>query len=149
MMELANYLKPELVRIGLNAIDKWDVLDKMASILADSGKVHNLDELRKALYQRERTMTTGIGRAIAIPHASCSCVDEIVVAAATLTEPIDFESLDFVPVSVVFAIACPQKRGKAYMELLSQIARLFADTTSAEKIRRAKTPEEFVRIIVE
>jgi len=146
-MTVAGLLSPTLVAIGIDPADKWDAIARMVEILAMSGKVSDCDALREAMLMRERTMTTGLGHGVAVPHASLDAVSEIIVAAATLATPLEFESLDMQPVSVIFAIACPRARGKEYMELLSQIARMFANGDFGKKLSSAANAKEFIEMI--
>jgi len=148
-MNIAEMLSPKLVAIGLKPSDKWDAIARMVEILAAFGKVEDSDALREAMFARERTMTTGLGHGVAVPHASSDAVNEIMVAAATLASPLEFEALDMQPVSTIFAIACPTVRGKEYMELLSQIARMFADADFAKTLLSAPSAERFIEIVRE
>ncbi len=143
-MLITRLLKPELVCIGLEAKDKWEVISKLAELLCRSGCVVDVDELRFALEERERTMTTGLGHGVAVPHAMTPAAQDIAVAAATLKEPVDFGSLDGKPVSVAFAIASPPDRDKRYMTILAQIARAFSSKTFAERLRKVETPQQFI-----
>ena len=149
MMKLSEFLHPERIVIGLEAADKWDAITQLVRLLGGSPAVTDAEALLKEMTRREKTMTTGIGRGVAIPHASCDGVSEITVAAATTKEPLDFQSLDFEPVRIIFALACPGNRGKAYMELLSQIARMFKDPGFSERLAQVKTPDEFISAITQ
>ena len=146
-MRLSEFMSPELIEIGLDATDKWDAIEKMVSLLAESESVNDRNALLSAMVEREHTMTTGLGHGVAIPHALTDGVSKMVVAAATLKTPIDFESLDMQPVSIVFAIGCPMERGRDYMILLSQIARLFSNEDFRETLSRAESPEDFMNAI--
>ncbi len=146
-MKLNEFLKSENIKIGLEVHNKWDAIDEMVKILMESGNIEDISALKEAMLLRERTMSTGIGRGVAIPHASSDAVKELTVAAATLKEPIDFESLDMQPVQIIFSIASPKERGKSYMELLSQIAKLFQDKNFAQKLLGVKTADEFFKIV--
>jgi len=146
-LKLSKMLRPELIEIGLVAEDKLEILAKMAKILAKSKNIGDIDELLKNIVAREKNMTTGLGHGIAIPHAMCETVKEITIAAATIAKPLDFESFDFKPIRVIFAIASPIDRDKRYMTMLSQIARLFGERGFAEKLAAANNPDEFIEII--
>ena len=146
-MKLSKILQPELIEIGLIAEDKWKAIEKMAKILAKSKNICDVDELYKKFLEREKNMTTGLGHGVGIPHAMSETVNDLTVAAATLSEPLDFESFDFKPISVIFAIASPIDRDKRYMIILSQIARLFDEPGFSEKLAAANTSDEFIEII--
>ena len=146
-MKISEFLDPNLIEIGIKAKDKWELIEHMANLLAKSGKIGDVKKFHEKLLERERTMTTGLGHGMAIPHALCDCVEQIVIAAGTLAEPIDFESFDFEPIYVIFSIASPEDRDKRYMHYLSRIARLFSRPGFAQQLARAKSPQEFIEII--
>ena len=146
-MKLSEIISPTLISIGLEVSDKRDAIEKMVDLLVSSGNIDNRNDLLDAMFEREHTMTTGIGHGVAIPHAGIDGIREITVAAALLAKPIDFESIDFQPVSIIFAIACPIERGKSYMEILAQIARLFSNSEFREKLVSVATAEDFIKII--
>ncbi len=142
-------LKPEFVAIGMDAMDKWDLIARMAHLIGKSDKITDEDDLLEKLIEREKNMTTGLGHRMAIPHAMSEGVKEIVVGAATLKEPIDFESFDFEDIDVIFIIASPIDRDKKYMTILSQIAKLFSNPDFGKVLIAAKTPQEFIEIIAD
>ncbi len=146
-MRLSSYLKPELVEISMEANDKWELIGKMTEILDRSGKIGDRATLLDKMVTRENTMTTGIGHGIAIPHAMSSGVETIVLAVATLKVPVEYESYDMKPVSVVFAIATPKDRDKKYMMLLSHIAKMFQDRELPARLCAAKSSEQLMEII--
>jgi len=148
-MELIELLKPELIRLRVDVEDKWELLRYLAGLLAITGEVKNEEELYQALLTREKTMSTGIGRQIAIPHATTNSVEKIILTAITLRKPIDYESFDFEPVKVVFCVASPEEKHKNYMKILSDIAKLFSKhALTADELWNANTPEEFINLIV-
>ena len=148
-MKLSELLKSELIVLGIEAHDKWELIARMAQILGKSQSISDVEKLEQAMVEREKTMTTGLGHGVAMPHAMCDCVDDIVVAAATMKSPLDFEAIDLQPISIVFAIASPLDRDKRYMLLLSQIARLFSSHDFAGKLLSASSPDEFLEIIAQ
>ncbi len=146
-MKISDLIKPELVEIGIKSGDKWELIEHMAHLLAKSGNITDIEKLHEKLVERERTMTTGLGHGMAVPHAMCDCVKELTIAGGTLAEPLDFESFDFQPIYVIFSIASPEDRDKRYMHYLSKLARLFSQPDFAKTLGSARTPEEFIEII--
>ena len=69
--------------------------------------------------KREAEGTTGIGEGIAIPHAKTNAVSSPGLAAMTLPEGVDFDSLDGRPVRLIFMIAAPDTKDNVHLEVLS------------------------------
>ena len=55
--------------------------------------------------KEEAEGATGIGQGIAIPHGKSPSVRQTVIAAATLADPIPWETLDDRPVEIVILFA--------------------------------------------
>lgn len=144
---LHEVLSPLLIEIGLEAGDKWEVLEKMSKILARSGKVKDADLLHKDMVDREKICSTGLGRGVAIPHSPTDAVTEIVIAAATIKEPIDFQSADETKTRLVFAIASPKDKGPFYALALQKISKIVRMPNVNESLYASKTNEEFLQIL--
>ncbi|MBS6923968.1 MAG: fructose-specific PTS transporter subunit EIIC, partial [Lachnospiraceae bacterium] len=58
-------------------------------------------------------------------------------------------SLDGEPVHLIFLIAAPNTKDNVHLDVLSKLSVLLMDEQFSEKLRRAKTAEEFLRIVDE
>ena len=85
-MRLQELLPPEHIVIGLEAADKWEVIDKLIAHLLGCGAVPGSQgrALQEAVLQRERSMSTGMERGIAIPHAAVDGLERVVAAMAVI-----------------------------------------------------------------
>ncbi len=114
--------QPELVRI----VDRFDTknacLEYMTELLAASGCLSFPDRFLAAVKGREEIMSTGIGRAVAIPHARDLTVSCLRVAVCMLNEGLDFMAIDHEPVRLVFMIAVPQSSNREYMKILRSLS---------------------------
>jgi nitrogen PTS system EIIA component len=79
--------------------------------------------LFQVLLARESLGSTGIGDGIAIPHARNPIVLNVerpTITLCFLENPVDFEALDGLPVTILFALVNPTVR--AHLHLLSRLA---------------------------
>ena len=86
---------------------------------------------------------------IAIPHGKCDAVIRPGLAAMVIPNGVDFDSLDGEPVHLIFLIAAPNTKDNVHLDVLSKLSVLLMDEQFSEKLRRAKTAEEFLRIVDE
>jgi mannitol/fructose-specific phosphotransferase system IIA component (Ntr-type) len=86
--------------------------EAMLAGLADGGHLGtaNLAELRDALIRRDELGPTGIGDGVAIPHAWHPGLTHLVGALATLSDGIEYPSLDDQPVRIILMILTPPSR---------------------------------------
>ncbi|QNN21387.1 PTS sugar transporter subunit IIA [Planctomycetales bacterium ZRK34] len=123
-MQLTDIIKPECIVVPLKAADKHTAIDELVDLLAERGRIQDPDELKKAVWQRETTRTTGIGHGLAIPHGKAACCDRLVMAIGKPAEPIEFNSIDGRPVRLIFLLASPPDQTGAHIQALASISRL-------------------------
>lgn len=150
-MEIAQVLKPEQIRLDLQAATKQQVLDALADVLMQSGALTDKKAFLDDVYEREAVSSTGIGNGIAIPHGKSQFVKETTVAIGRIRAGVpDWETFDDEPVTLVVLLAVDEadKTG-VHVRLLSQMARKLANPQTCQRLTGAKTPEEMITIFSE
>lgn len=135
--------------IGLNAAvkDKTEIIDYLADLMDKSGKINDKESYKKAVWKREELSTTGVGEGVAIPHAQCEAVDKPGLAAITIKDGADYQSLDNQPVYLAFMIAAPEDGGNVHLQALAKLSTLLMDESFRKDLQNAKTNQEFLNII--
>ncbi len=95
-------------------------------------------EIFDAWIQREKLNSTGLGDGIAIPHGKLLNAPRIFGIFARLERPIDFESIDGLPVDLIFGLVAPESAGADHLKALASIARLLRNPTTIAKIRATR-----------
>ncbi len=148
-MRITDLLSPESIRLNGRADNKKDALDQMVDLMAKSGKIRDVEKYRKGVYAREEESTTGIGEGIAIPHCKSDAVREPGLAAMTMADGVDFDSLDGEPANLFFLIAAPNTEDNVHLDVLSKLSVLLMDEDFTARLRQAKDVSEFLRVIDE
>ncbi len=148
-VELHRLLSPQRIKLRLRAKDKTDLLNKMVDLLKDAPEVIDLEAVRKAIFEREEMMSTGVGKGLALPHAKTPAVSDTMVALATLEEPVDFDAIDNEPVQIVFLLVGPPEARSLHIRLLSRISRLMNRQAFREQLLKAETPADVIRLFKE
>ena len=103
---------------------KTEILDRLIDVLAGTAEVTDPDALTVAIAKREQMMSTGIGRGIGIPHVRIDGVSDIVMAVGLVRNGVpDYDSLDGLPVKLIFMIAARPDQHEEHLRLLSRISR--------------------------
>ncbi len=148
-MRLTDILQPECVKVPLEATSKQQAIFELVDLLADAVGLDDRDALRKAVWQREVTRTTGIGHGIAIPHGKCKGVRSLALAIGKPRTPIDFDAIDGRPVDVIILLTSPEDQTGPHIQALAQISRLLTDSNFRAAIKKASTADELYQHIVE
>ncbi|MEF3695125.1 MAG: PTS sugar transporter subunit IIA [Candidatus Cloacimonadota bacterium] len=137
----------DLVRIVDHFGTKKDCLNYMVNMLSESGCLLFPDRFAAAVKGREEIMSTGIGREVAIPHARDLTVSCLKIAVCLIKSPLDFVSMDDLPVRIVFMIAVPQNSNKEYMKILRSLSEyLRQDEARAELLGSQDEEELFTNV---
>src|SRR5881396_1795998 len=106
-MRLTEILKPQNIKVPLEAAAKADAIGELVSLLAANGEVTDAKKVLDSVLEREATRTTGIGNGLAIPHGKCGGTGDLVMAIGKAATPIDFQAIDGRPVSIIWMLASP------------------------------------------
>ncbi len=133
-MNLFSLLEPETILSELNVSSKKELISVLVDSLETKIGAEHIEEIRKGVLERERIMSTGVGKGLAIPHCKSPLVEENLAAFAVLKEPLEFNSVDNIPVSLVFLLISPDEKNSIHIKLLSRISRLMNSGTFREKV---------------
>ncbi|MFH1143372.1 MAG: PTS sugar transporter subunit IIA [Candidatus Eisenbacteria bacterium] len=145
-MQLSELLRRECVMLDTPPLTKEEMIRSMVDRLSEQGLVDSVAPVVRALMDRERVMSTGVGGGIALPHAQSPAVKEFAVAFGRPQKPINFEALDGEPVSVVFMVVGPGDR-TGLMRVLTRISRLLYTGDLQKKALKVKSADEFIRLV--
>ncbi|MBK6878751.1 MAG: PTS sugar transporter subunit IIA [Ignavibacteria bacterium] len=145
-MRISEILSEKVIATGLEATDKYEAIDKMIELACASGNVINKDNVKQCVLDREKLVSTGVGKGFAIPHGKTDDIKDIVAAFAVLKTPIDFDSIDLEPVKYIFLVIGKESLLNAHIKLLSRISRIMNKEEFRERLDDAKSPEEIMEM---
>ena len=122
---------------------KEAVISELIQCFVKSGALEEQEapELYGEVMAREEQGTTGIGKGVAMPHASSSqVVAGTLIAVGISQDGIDFEATDGAPVHVIFLIAADDPH--EYLSVAGRIARVGRDDIEMRALQRQTTPRK-------
>jgi fructose-specific phosphotransferase system IIA component len=146
-MRIVDILNINSIQIGLKASNKKALLEKMIDLAEYSGKLLNLDDVKKEVYEREKIMSTGIGKGVAIPHAKTNFINNSIAAFAILDSPIEYDSIDGNPVNIICLLLGQESKVGNHLRLLSKVSRLVNTDNIRSDLLAAQNPSEILEII--
>jgi len=118
-VRIQNIISPDRI-LFLNYPSKRDALMALAENLTGAPQIKNKQELISEILRREELMSTAIGKGIAIPHVRLNSVTDLVVSIGISRCDIqDFQTLDDMPVRLLFMIAAAYNQHAYYLQTLS------------------------------
>ncbi|MCU0771950.1 MAG: PTS sugar transporter subunit IIA [Verrucomicrobia bacterium] len=148
-MELGDILSKELIIPELRAKDRWEAIDELVDHLVANGKIaaEHREAIIAAVKKREKSMSTGIGFGIGIPHTSTDLIYEVVGALGRSRTGVQFEALDNQPVNLVMLFLVPQGHFQKHLHTLANIAKLLHKAEFRQALETAPDEGAMVSII--
>ncbi len=148
-MKISDILSTDVIAVNLDVTDKDDAIRKVIELAAKSNKILDKEKVSKTIFEREKLVSTGVGKGFAIPHGKTDSISDVVAAFAITKEPIDFDSIDGEPVRFIFMLIGKENLLNTHIKLLSRISRLMNKDEFREKLLEAVSPEEVLSIFKE
>ncbi len=146
-MRLSQKLNPELVLIAVDAADRDELLHQFGTAFKNAGLVSDADEVVKRLLEREAILSTGIGGGVAVPHAQIPGLGQLVMAASTHPDGIQYPTLDDQPVRLAFCLIGDSNTAADHLAGLARLARLARRNEILEELIQADSGAEFLSVL--
>jgi nitrogen PTS system EIIA component len=144
-VKVSSYMKSPLIEF-LDAATRNEAIDSLIDLLFRDGKLPDRDVFRKAIFEREDLVSTGIGLGVAVPHAKLKDYRDFFIAVGIQQKKgIDWDSIDKAPVRLVFLIGGPDNRQSEYLKILSQLTMAIKDQNLRKVLMNAESAEEVLR----
>lgn len=150
IVKITDYMSEDLICLELSSKTKDEVLKELSNLMGKAPHIGGKSEIiYKALLEREKLGSTGIGKGVAIPHAKTDSVEKLTIAFGISREKIDFKSLDEEEVNIFFVFASPNKESHIYLKVLARISRFIREEEFRNTLLHCKTGDEVLRCIRE
>ncbi len=139
-------LDSSCVTLDFQGGTKEEVLNSLCLKAEKLGFLHDVGEFWSAILKREEIQSTGAGEGLAFPHAHCESVKKPFLLAMRSDRPIEFGSVDGMPVSLVLMLGYPEEK-QTHLAALAWLGRRLLNKSAREGLLAAKTPERIVELL--
>jgi mannitol/fructose-specific phosphotransferase system IIA component (Ntr-type) len=133
-MKLSELLRPEAIRIPLEASDKEAAIAELVTLLERTHDIDSDGEVLSRVIARESMMSTGIGQGVAIPHAKARAAPTVVASCGVTRTGLEYESLDGDPVRLMILVVSPEAERGLHVRALAAISRLMLSAETRERL---------------
>lgn len=147
-MNIAKLLTPKAVKVLSSTTSKKRLITELGD-LAQSTYGLESAKVFEALLAREALGPTGVGRGVALPHARIEGVEKVSGLFVMLEKPIDFGSVDRLPVDITFALFAPENAGVEHLKALALVSRTLRDANICAKLRANLSADTLYTILTE
>ena len=133
------------------AESKKEAFEKLTQMIAEANpsNVKNLEEMRKAVFDREASMPTGLDHGIAVPHGRTDAVTSIIGAVALVDNSKnengsipDYETIDHSAIQIIIMTIAPESAQSPYLQLMAFLSRAVRAENGYERLLACKTSDE-------
>ena len=146
-MQINELLSKETVAIGLSGHDKTEVISSIVELLSGHEHVADLKAVKQAVFEREKVMSTGVGKGLALPHAKTAGMKTTVAALAITAEPVDFGAIDNEFVRILFLLVGPQDAKSQHVRILSRISRIMNQDDVRKAFLDAESSDDILELL--
>ena len=147
-MKFSNLIKIDQIQLNNPASSRKKALEAISQIMTDNYPVYNTNKVFETLVERERLGSTGIGHGVALPHGRLTECTDTVGVFISLSEGVDYDSIDKEPVKLLFALLIPDHSTEEHLQILAKLAKFFRDPVNRQKLENATSSETVYNLII-
>lgn len=148
-MRINELLPAGAVRAQLKAREKIELIEELAKVLAEAYPEIDTSEIADKIIAREKLGSTGIGNGIAIPHCKMSGIDQLLCCFGRSRVGIEFDSSDYKPAHIFFALVAPENAAGEHLKALASISKLCQKPEFRKRVMDAEDDSEIYRVMLE
>lgn len=146
-MKITEILGPDAVIAELKSETKAGVLEELSRVIEKVSGIQFQERLIRALEDRERLGSTGIGDGVAIPHGRLNDLKVMMAAFGRSSRGVDFQSIDGKPAHIFFLLVAPEYMAGPHLKALARISRFLKEPSRRKALMEAGTREDIYKLI--
>lgn len=148
-MLLHEILRPELIKVGLEAEKKREAISELMDVLVQYHEVpmNQRDILLDGFYENEYALGSGMEEGIALAHLATDRVEDVICALGTAPKGIPFGSLDGAPARIVVLLLVPKKNFEGQVRAIAGIEHLLENKSLVKALLAAVGPNDAYTLI--
>lgn len=145
-MDLRQLFQPTDLLLGFSPQDKWDAIRRLVDHLVAGNRLSPAvaQTVLEQVLARERSMSTGMERGIAIPHAAVEEVGKVTACMGIVQRAggLAFESIDGQPARLIVLLVIPRAHKLLHIRTLADVARVLGNDHVRDTLIAAGDPQQ-------
>lgn len=136
--------------VFLDVETRDEALKELVATLDEAHKLKDKEVFYRAIIDREKIVSTGIGLGVAIPHAKLSSYQDFFIAIGIQSgRGIEWNSIDGSQVHLIFMIGGPDNQQTAYLNILSRLTIAIKDPERRLSLLNATSAKQVIELFKE
>lgn len=130
--------------IPMLATTKDQAVFELSKLIASEKSIKDISILTNPILEREKLSTTSTGMGIALPHCRSEFVDHVMIVCGVLENQIDWETIDGLPLNLIFLIVSPKDQPDEHLHALRMLSSLLSKPGFSEDLINAVRNDRFI-----
>ncbi len=148
-MKLSAYIHKDCSKTAVLFHSKKRVFEYLANLAHQQLPHVEEQTLLRALLEREKLGSTGIGQGIAIPHGRIAGIDAVVAIVLVNGCGVAVDAIDKQPADIFVALFVPEDDANQHLKTLATFAEKLKNKQFCKQLRSAQTDDELYHILTE
>ncbi len=141
-------INPGCIKMDLVGDDKNGIINELVDLALNAGMISDREQVLRAVFDREASMSTGMQNGIALPHGKTTAVSQLVPVVGIHREGVDFDSLDGEPSRLFFMILSSPETSGPHVRFLAAISGILSKPDVVSRIMECREPEELKNLLI-
>jgi len=142
-MELQTLFSAKDLIVDFSPADKWEAIRALIEHAATEHGIgpEQVEAIMEAVVSRERSMSTGMEKGIAIPHAAVDDLESVVPCMGIVSsdDGLAFDSIDRQPTRFVVLLVIPREQKLLHIRTLADVARVLGREEVRTRLLETRT----------
>lgn len=145
-IKFQNCIAPGNVLCGLKSTESFGVIAELSDLICKNTAGLDKAKVTELVLEREKLFPTVIAKGLAVPHARLSEISAPLIAVGTSKQGVDFNA-GMPPVNVVMLVLTPRDNPSFHLQVLSALAKEFANPELVPKLVSANSANEILEVL--
>ena len=128
MSSIASHLSEELIVLPMRATGREGALRELLMPLQMLHIIDASDDTLDSILKRERRMSTGVGKGVALPHGLSPKVQHVALVVGISPGGIDFKAVDGALCHIFVLLVSPADQPDSHLKTLGRISKLLGES---------------------
>jgi mannitol/fructose-specific phosphotransferase system IIA component (Ntr-type) len=149
MITISSLLSEPFIILPMRATDRSTAIQELLEPLEQAHIIDSSQECLESILKRERRMSTGIGKGVALPHGLSENLREVALVMGISPQGVDFSAVDGVLCHIFLLLISPSSQPDKHLKILSRISKYLSDGEQRSVLIDAASPAEVLEILRE
>lgn len=144
MSILVKYISTDFIVLPMQASDSNSALQELLRPLEEHHILEPDQACLESILRRERRMSTGVGKGVALPHGLSDQITDVAVVIGISPGGINFRAVDNMLCHIFVLLISPRDQPEKHLKLLSRFTKLLSGGQLRSTLLEARTAEDLL-----